>query len=149
MGLHSGDKHHLRKSLDRNAQIRRRSFRSPDWFGLCFSIWSFSQLVFILQAKPHAKSLLLFPIGFGINDLMCNGTISSARWNFQRRPILCTTLYRNLMQASNLGGTFDQLFLWIFFMKFSQKMPLYVVYTMYKKSKMTKTSNERGGGVPP
>ena len=25
--------------------------------------------------------------------------------------VLCTTLYRNLMQASNFGGTFDQLFL--------------------------------------
>ena len=24
---------------------------------------------------------------------------------------LCTTLYRNLTQASNFGGTFDQLFL--------------------------------------
>ena len=24
-------------------------------------------------------------------------------------PFLCTTLYRNLMQASNFGGTFDQL----------------------------------------
>ena len=25
--------------------------------------------------------------------------------------VLCTALYRNLMQASNFGGTFDQLFL--------------------------------------
>ena len=25
--------------------------------------------------------------------------------------VLCITLYRNLMQASNFGGTFDQLFL--------------------------------------
>ena len=25
--------------------------------------------------------------------------------------VLCTTLYRNPMQASNFGGTFDQLFL--------------------------------------
>ena len=41
-------------------------------------------------------------------------SISRARLNFQRRPILCTTLYRNLMQASNFGGAFDQLFLWIF-----------------------------------
>ena len=28
--------------------------------------------------------------------------------------VLGKTLYRNLMQASNFGGTFDQLFLWIF-----------------------------------
>ena len=29
--------------------------------------------------------------------------ISRARLNFRRRPFLCTTLYRNLMQASNFG----------------------------------------------
>ena len=37
--------------------------------------------------------------------------ISRARLNFRRRPILCTTLYRNLMQAGNFDGTFDQRFL--------------------------------------
>ena len=26
--------------------------------------------------------------------------------------VLCTTLYRNVEQASNFGGTFDQRFLW-------------------------------------
>ena len=31
----------------------------------------------------------------------------------RRRPILCTTLYRNLMEAGNFGGAFDQLFFWI------------------------------------
>ena len=52
------------------------------------------------------------------------------------------------MQASNFGGTFDQLFFWIFFLKFSQKMPLYFFYTMVqKKSKMTKNSNQ--GGILP
>ena len=61
-------------------------------------------------------------------------SISREQLNFRRRPILCTTLYRNLIQASNFGGTFDQLFLWIFFMKISQKMPLYFVYTMVQKS---------------
>ena len=61
----------------------------------------------------------------------------------RRRPILCTTLYRNLMQASNFGGLFDQLFLWIFFITFSQKMPVYFFYTMVqKKSKMTENSNQ-------
>ena len=40
------------------------------------------------------------------------------------------------MQASNFGGTFHQLFLCIFFMKFSQKMPLYFFHTMVQKSKM-------------
>ena len=37
------------------------------------------------------------------------------------------------MQASNFGGIFDQFFLWIF-MKFSQKMRLYIVDTMVQKS---------------
>ena len=41
-------------------------------------------------------------------------SISRVRLNFRRRPILCTTLYRNLMLASNFGGTFDQPFLRIF-----------------------------------
>ena len=61
-------------------------------------------------------------------------SISRERLTFRRRPFLCTTLYRNLMKASNFGGTFDQLFL-EFFMKFSQKMPLYVFYTMVQKVK--------------
>ena len=51
--------------------------------------------------------------------------------NFQRRPILCTTLYRNLMQASNFGGTFDQLFLGIF-IKVSQKMRPILCTTLYR-----------------
>ena len=48
------------------------------------------------------------------------------------------------MQASIFVGAFDQLFLWIF-MKFSQKMPLNVFYTMMQKtSKMTKTQIKGG-----
>ena len=74
-------------------------------------------------------------------------SISRERLNFRRRPILCTTLYRNPMQVSNFGGTFDQLFLSNFFIKFSQKMPLNLFYTMVQKSqKMTKNSNQGGGG---
>ena len=42
------------------------------------------------------------------------------------------------MQATNFGGTFDQLFLWIFFMKFWQKMPLYLFYAMVEKSQKWK-----------
>ena len=43
----------------------RRSFRSPNWFVL-FDL-QISQVVFIPQAQPHAQSLCLFPIVFGIN----------------------------------------------------------------------------------
>ena len=48
-------------------------------------------------------------------------SISRERLNFRRRPILCTTLYRNLRQASNFGGTFDQLFLGIFSWNFHRR----------------------------
>ena len=48
-------------------------------------------------------------------------SISRTRLNFRRRPILCTTLYRNFMQASNFGGTFDQLFLRIFLWNFHRR----------------------------
>ena len=41
--------------------------------------------------------------------------------NFRRRPFLCTTLYRNSMQVSNFGGTFDQVFLWIFLWHFHRR----------------------------
>ena len=50
------------------------------------------------------------------------------------------------MQATNFGGTFDQLFLWIFFMKFSEKMPLNVVYTMVQKSEKWRKTQIKGGG---
>ena len=57
------------------------------------------QMVYFMEIVQAVKKLSL---------------ISRERLNFRRRPILCTTLYRNLMQASNFGGTFDQLFLRIF-----------------------------------
>ena len=71
-------------------------------------------------------------------------SISRARLNFRRRPILCTTLYRNLMQASNFGGTFDQLFLWIFYEIFTEYASLLLLYHGAKMSKMTKNSNQGG-----
>ena len=73
-------------------------------------------------------------------------SISRVWLNFRRRPILCTTLYRNPMQASNFGGTFDQLFLWIFFMQFSQKMRLYFFCTMVQKSQKWPKTQIKGGG---
>ena len=51
--------------------------RTPSWI-LCFSICRFSQVVFILRAQPHAQSLFLFPIVFGINlrrDNYCNAKV--------------------------------------------------------------------------
>ena len=54
--LRSGDKHHLRKSSDRKAQ-NQEGVRSAHRTDLCFSIWRFSQVVFIPRAHPHAQSL--------------------------------------------------------------------------------------------
>ena len=45
-------------------QFGERNVRLPD---LCFSICRISQVVFIPQAQPHAQSLFLFPIVFGVN----------------------------------------------------------------------------------
>ena len=66
MRLRSGDKHHPRKSADRKAQIRK-AFVSVLRTDLCFAICRFSRMVFIPRAQPHAQSLFLFPIVFGIN----------------------------------------------------------------------------------
>ena len=67
MRLRLGNKHHLHektcRSKSRN-QFGERNKRLPD---LCFSICRFSQVVFIPQAQPHAQSLFLFPIVFGVN----------------------------------------------------------------------------------
>ena len=60
--------------------------------------------------------------------------------------VLCTTLYRNPMQVSNFGGTFDQLFLWIFYEIFTENASLLHLYHGAKKSKMTKNSNQGEGG---
>ena len=65
--LRSGDKHHLRKSADRKAQISPVS--GTNAFLIC-TFWSadfLSWCLYIPRAQPHAQSLFLFPIVFGIN----------------------------------------------------------------------------------
>ena len=57
--LRSGDKHHLRKSSDRKAQTRRRSFRSPDWFVL-FDLKIFSGGVYPPSATSRTISFFYF-----------------------------------------------------------------------------------------
>ena len=54
--LRLGNKHHLRKSADRKAQISSVSGTNA-FLILCFSICRFSQVVFIPQAQPHAQTL--------------------------------------------------------------------------------------------
>ena len=65
----------------------------------------------------------------------------------RRQPILCTTLFRNFMQASNFGGTFDQLSFEFVNEIFTEDASLLLLYHGAKKSKMTKNSNQ--GGVLP
>ena len=50
--------------IEKHKSVRWAERTPPD---LCFSIWRFSQVVFIPRAQPHAQSLFLFPIVFGIN----------------------------------------------------------------------------------
>ena len=53
-----------------NLQIEKHKsggVRSSHRTDLCFSISRFSQVVFIPRVQPHAQSLFLFPIVFGIN----------------------------------------------------------------------------------
>ena len=45
----------------------------------------------------------------------------------------CTTLYRNLKQASTFGGTFDQLFLCIFYEIFTKYASLRLLYQKCQK----------------
>ena len=72
-------------------------------------------------------------------------SILRERLNFRRRPILCTTLYRNPMQGSNFSSAFDQIFFEFLYKIFTKDASLFCLYHGAKKSKMTKNSNQGGG----
>ena len=61
--------------------------------------------------------------------------------------VLCTTLYRNLMQASNFGDIFDQLFLWNFLWNFHRRCLSTSSIPRCKKVKWPKPQI-KGGGLP-
>ena len=66
MRLRLGNKHHLRKPADRKAQIS--SVSGTNAFLICaFRSADFLRWCLFPQAQPHAQSLFLFPIVFGIN----------------------------------------------------------------------------------
>ena len=73
-------------------------------------------------------------------------SISRARSNFRRQQILCITLYRNLMQVRNFGGTFDQIFLWISFWNFHRRCLSISSIPWCKKVKNDQKLKSRGGG---
>ena len=60
-----GDKHNLRKSANRNAQIS--VIHSAHCTDLCVAICRFSQVVFVTSNNFTHKSPFLFPIVFSIN----------------------------------------------------------------------------------
>ena len=65
MRLRSGDKHHLRKSADRKAQLRKACAFVP-LTELISAFRSADFLMFIPRGLSHEQSLFLFPIVFGI-----------------------------------------------------------------------------------
>ena len=66
MRLRLGNKHHLRKSADRKAQISPVSEKNA--FLICaFRSADFLRWCLFTQVQPHAQSLFLFPIVFRIN----------------------------------------------------------------------------------
>ena len=73
-------------------------------------------------------------------------SIPRARLNFWRQPILCTTLCRNPIQASNFGGTFDQLFPWIFLWGFHRRCLSTSSVPWCKKVKNNQQLKSGGGG---
>ena len=73
-------------------------------------------------------------------------SISRERLNFRRRPILCTILYRNPMQASNFGGTFDQRFFRIFLENVHRSCLSTSSIPWCKKVKNDQKLKSRGGG---
>ena len=73
-------------------------------------------------------------------------SISRERLNFRRWPFLCTTLYRNPMQASNFGGTFYQLFLRIVLQNFHKRCLSTSSIPWCKKSQKWPKTQIKGGG---
>ena len=85
------------------------------------------------------------PLGLRLDGAKSLNSISRARLNFRRRPFLRTTLLcRNPIQASNFGGAFDQLFLWIFLCNFHRWCLSTLSIPWCKKVKMTRNSNQGG-----
>ena len=60
------------EKICRSKSTNQEGVRSAHRTDLCFSINRFSQVVFIPQAQPHAQSLFLFPIVFGIKKGQCH-----------------------------------------------------------------------------
>ena len=64
-----GDKPYLRKSADRKAQIRKAFVQFSGLICALRSVYFLSKVYH--PEPPHAQSLFLFPIVFGINANQC------------------------------------------------------------------------------
>ena len=71
-------------------------------------------------------------------------SISRERLNFRRRPILCTTLYGETLCKRATSVAHLTNFSFDFFIKVSQKMPLYLFYTMVQKSQIWPKTQIKG-----
>ena len=71
---------------------------------------------------------------------------SRARLNVRRRPILCTTLYRNPIQASNFGGTFANVSIELLYAVFTEDASLLILYYGAKKVKNDQKLKSKGWG---
>ena len=71
-------------------------------------------------------------------------SISLARSNFRRRPILYTP-YRNPTQVNNFRGTYDEFFLEFFCAVFAEDAYLFLLYHGAYRSKWPKTQIKGGG----
>ena len=87
MRLRLGNKHHLRNLQIEKHKSVRWAERTPSWFVL-FDLQIFSG-VFIPQAQPHAQSLFLFPIVFGINLILFFGFSTRKKNGAAGNSIVC------------------------------------------------------------
>ena len=70
-------------SSKKSKRTNQEGVRSVHRTDLCFSICRFSQVVSIPRAQPHAQSLFLFPIVFGINLFCVHGIMSTKIWKIE------------------------------------------------------------------
>ena len=72
-------------------------------------------------------------------------SMSRAQLNFWKWPILCTTWYQKPIPTSNFGGTFYQLYLWIFLRCFHSRCSVLFLYHSAKSQKRRKPQTQMKG----
>ena len=97
----------------------------------------------LLETADVVKNLALFPTWWSLRakrcaNCLCSSCVCTKMSSFSSSNVICKTLYRNLA-SEQLRWRIWPTFPLNFFMKYSQKMLLYLLYYGAKKSeKMTK-----------